>query len=50
MKNSIVGKVITIITIISLTVEVGIGIGYYMLANMDFNKFNTNYKVEVVNK
>ena len=48
MKKSRVGKLILTLLIIAGTVEVGITIGYYMLVNIDFNKYNVEYQVEVV--
>lgn len=48
MKKNIIGKIITIFTIIIVTVEIGIAIGYYMLLNIDFEKYNDTYSIEVV--
>lgn len=48
MKKNIVGKIITIICIICATIEVGIALGYFMLSNIDFNKYKTSYIVEIV--
>ena len=48
MKKNKVGKFITIFAIIMATIEIGIGIGYYMLINIDFDKYNNDYKIEVV--
>lgn len=48
MKKNIVGKIITIISIVCVTIEVGVTIGYYMLAKMDFNKYNINYNIEII--
>lgn len=48
MKKNIVGRIITVLVIVSATIQVGVTIGYYMLANIDFNKYNTNYNIEIV--
>lgn len=48
MKKNIVGKIIAVLAIVCMTVEVGITLGYYMLVNIDFNKYDTVYKVEVL--
>lgn len=50
MKNSLVGKIILIISIICVTIECGITIGYYMLSNIDFDKYNNEYKIEVIKR
>ena len=48
MKKNIVGKLITIFAIISATIEIGIAVGYYMLVNIDFDKYNSNYTIDVL--
>lgn len=48
MKKNIVGRFITIFSIIMATIEIGIGISYYMLLNIDFNKYNNEYDIEIV--
>ena len=48
MKNNKIGKFITIFSIIMVTIEIGIGISYYMLINIDFDKYNNDYKIVVV--
>ena len=48
MKKNIIGKIIVIIMIIAATVEVGIAVGWFMLANIDSNKYNVDYNIEVV--
>ncbi len=48
MKKNKIGKFITIFAIIIATIEIGIGISYFMLINIDFNKYNYDYKIEVV--
>ena len=48
MKKNIIGKIITVVAIISVTVEMGVFLGCYMLLNIDFNKYNTKYEVMVV--
>ena len=47
MKKGVISKLLIVITIVSITVEFGILIGYYMLANADFNKYNTEYEVTI---
>lgn len=47
MKKNIINKIIIIIAIISATLEIGITIGCYIVANKDFNKFNTSYNIEL---
>lgn len=47
MKKNIIGKIIVVLLVVATTIEVGITIGYYMLINMDFNKYNTSV-IEVV--
>lgn len=48
MKKNKIGKFITIFAIIMATIEIGIGISYFMLINIDFDKYNNDYKIEVV--
>lgn len=48
MKKSKIDKFITIFAIIMATIEIGIGISYYMLLNIDFGKYNNQYKIDVV--
>lgn len=48
MEKSRVGRFITIFAVIMATIEIGIGIGYYMLLNIDFNKYNNDYDIEVI--
>ena len=48
MKKNKIGKFITVFSIIMATIEIGIGISYYMLINIDFDKYNNEYNVEVV--
>lgn len=48
MKKNKMDKFITIFTIIMATIEIGIGISYYMLLNIDFGKYNNQYKINVV--
>lgn len=48
MENNKIGKIITIFSIIMATIEIGIGISYYMLINIDFDKYNNDYKIVVV--
>lgn len=47
MKKSIIGKIITVITTIMITIEVGISLGYYILLKTDFNKYKTDYNVVI---
>lgn len=47
MKKNIVGKLITIISIVCITFEIGVTIGYYMLSKIDFNEYQTKYEIEV---
>lgn len=47
MKKSIIGKMITVFTVIMITIELGIMLGYYILLNTDFNKYKTNYNMVV---
>lgn len=48
MKKNRVGRFITIFSIIMATIEIGIGISYYMLLNIDFSKYNNEYDIEIV--
>lgn len=48
MKKNIVGKVITVILVVSTTIMVGMILGMYMLSNIDFDKYDKDYIVEVV--
>lgn len=48
MKKNRVGRFITIFSIIMATIEIGIGISYYMLLNIDFDKYNNEYDIEIV--
>lgn len=48
MKKNRVGRFITTFAVIMATIEIGIGISYYMLLNIDFNKYNNDYDIEVV--
>lgn len=47
MKRNKIDKIILIMSIIVATIEIGITIGYCMLTNIDFDKYN-NYNVEIV--
>ncbi len=48
-KNNLINKIINIFLICMCTIEVGMAIGYYMLVNIDFNKYNNEYIIEVLN-
>lgn len=48
MKKNRIGKFITTFAVIMATIEIGIGISYYMLVNIDFDKYNNKYDIEVV--
>ena len=48
MKKNRIGKMITILSIITITIEVGIATAYYMLTNIDFNKYDDKYSIEVI--
>lgn len=48
MKKSIIGKIITVIVVVSTTVMIGMTLGLYMLSNIDFDKFNSNPMIEIV--
>ena len=47
MKKGVVSKIITVLSIVAFTIEVGVTIGYYMLLNIDFTQYDNNYTVEV---
>lgn len=46
MEINIVGKIITVIIVVSTTIMLGIMLGAYMLANIDFEKYNRDFIVE----
>lgn len=48
MKKSIIGKIITIICIVFATIQIGVVMGVYILSNVDFDRYNTEYKIEVI--
>lgn len=48
MRKNIIGKIITIILIVSSTIMIGMYLGICILVNTDFNKYN-NYIIEVAN-
>ena len=48
MKKSIIDKIIITLLVIATTIEVGVTIGYYMLVNMDFDKYNSTQDISVV--
>lgn len=48
MKKNIVGKLITIISVICITFEIGIVLGYYMLARINFDKYHTQEKIKIL--
>lgn len=50
MKKSIIGKLITIVSIVCFTFEIGIALGYYMLAKIDFDKYQTQKEIKIFNK
>ena len=47
MKKNIVGKIITILLIVSTTIMIGITIGICMLSNIDFDKYDNNPVIEI---
>lgn len=50
MKDNKIGKIIMIITIICATIECGIALGYYMISNIDFDKYKYEYTKEVIKR
>lgn len=48
MKKNIIDKIIITLLVIATTIEVGITIGYYMLINIDFDKYNSSYNFSVI--
>lgn len=49
MKKNMINKILKIFLICVCTIEIGIFIGYYILANTDFNKYNIDYNIEIIN-
>lgn len=47
MKHTLVSKILKVLLICVFTIEIGITVGYVMLLNIDFNKYNENININI---
>lgn len=48
MKKTIIDRVLLVLLVVSVIIELGVTVGFVLLANMDVNRFRNEIEINIV--